>query len=314
MATPRGVAVWLLYLFPLLSTFRSSRRADPAVVAAVCTLLVGIGVWKAAHTIPMWLSLTNRALCLAMLWTTAYLLTRLSDVDALHDAAHLRLVELSRQIITAQETERRNLARELHDEMGQLLTAVHLGLQRVRASCPTANGLAIAESEKIVNLAIQQVREISLNLRPSMLDDLGLVPALRWLIDQARQRTGGELHLDVESCGLTLPPDPSTAAFRFVQAALTNAQRHARAKNIWVKVGHTEEALSIVVRDDGVGFDATVTSVVRGPGQGFGLRGMRERVELLDGRFSISSAPGQGTTVGAEFPLPAEAPGEASEA
>lgn len=222
----------------------------------------------------------------------------LRDVTA-QEAARLqveegaaRLRRMSLRVLQTQEQERRRLARELHDELGQVLTAAKLHLQRIAVERPEV--LAIRAD---LDRALAQVRSISLNLRPSMIDDLGLVATLRWHLGQQSQLGGFVTELDAEALTQRPAADVESAAFRIVQEALTNVQRHARAKHVRVKVREAGTRLHLEIHDDGLGFDPRVLS-----GSG-GLLGMRERAALLDGTFEIESAPGRGTTVRAELPM-----------
>ena len=147
--------------------------------------------------------------------------------EALSENAE-RLQVLSRRVVEVQEAERRHLARELHDEIGQVLSAISVNLHAVKGACDDAAWPRLDECLGIVDRAIQQVRNLSLDLRPSMLDDLGLAAALRWLVDRQAQRAGLVAHFSVQSSGAHLPPDLATACFRVAQEALTNVMRHAR--------------------------------------------------------------------------------------
>jgi PAS domain S-box-containing protein len=214
-----------------------------------------------------------------------------------------RLAILSRQLIAAQETERRNLARELHDEIGQILTAVHISLQQVRHSCPPTAWGRLDEADRIVDRAIQEVRSMSLNLRPAMLDDFGLEAAVRWYVER-QQRPDCPIHLDIQSCGVPLTAELSNTGYRIIQEALTNVQRHAQAKNAWVQIVHTPAEIRLLVRDDGVGCDVAAVNERAIAGRSFGVLGMQERVELLGGQFAFESSPGKGTTVRVRLPVP----------
>jgi PAS domain S-box-containing protein len=219
--------------------------------------------------------------------------------------SHDRLRALSRRVIEVQEAERRKLARELHDEIGQVLTAVHISIEQLRQSCPTACP-RFDKCEQMINRAIGQVRSMSLNLRPAMLDDFGLVPALRWFLEGQKEQSGLEITLEAVSDGLPLPQEVANTAYRIVQESLTNVQRHARARHVWVTVRQDETELRLSIRDDGVGFDPGAALQRATAGASFGLLNMRERIKLLGGRFALESAPGQGTTVRIALPLPAD--------
>ncbi len=215
----------------------------------------------------------------------------------------LRLKALSGQILGTQETERRRLARELHDGIGQMLTAVGLRLHQLKAVCGAGTEAALDEDIAIVNRAIEEVREVSLNLRPPMLDVLGLEAALRWYAQNQSQRSGVDMrlvgHLDVPR----LDPDLEIACFRVIQEATTNVLRHAQARHLWIELQEEDTELSVIIRDDGVGFDVAAMHKRAGCGGSFGILAMRERIDLLGGGLEIESAPGQGTRVCARFPL-----------
>ncbi len=214
-----------------------------------------------------------------------------------------RLARLSRQLLAAQETERRRVAHELHDEIGQLLTVVKLDLQTVlRQPGTTALAPALKEGMESIDRVVAQVRDLSLDLRPSMLDDLGLVPTLRWYVQRQAQRLGAgiEVALSLPPALPRLPGEIETACFRVAQEALTNTTRHAGATRIEVTLAAGERDLELTVHDNGSGFDAG--AVRRRTAGGFGLLGMQERAELTGGQLTIISAPGQGTTVRARFP------------
>jgi PAS domain S-box-containing protein len=238
-----------------------------------------------------------------------YFISQIEDITerknaekTLHDY-NLRLKALSHQILGTQETERRRLARELHDEIGQMLTTVGLRLHQLKTVCGPGGETALNEDIDFVNRTIEQVRELSLNLRPPMLDVLGLEAALRWFAQNQSQRSG----VDVKLVGhLNVPrvdPDLEIACFRVVQESTTNVLRHARARHVWIELQEEDTELSVVIRDDGVGFDVPAMHRRAGHGGSFGILAMRERIDLLGGRLEIESAPGQGTRVSAHFPL-----------
>lgn len=213
---------------------------------------------------------------------------------------------LSRRLLVAQEDERRNVARELHDEIGQLLTVVKLDLQTVlRQPGTVALAPALKEGMASIDRVVARVRDLSLDLRPSMLDDLGLLPALRWLVQRQAQHLGAgtEVKLSLPPALARLPGEIETACFRIAQEALTNALRHANAHRIEVKLETSAKMWRLTVSDDGAGFDVAAGLQADVAGGGFGLLGMRERAELVGGEFRLDSAPGRGTTVEALFPI-----------
>jgi signal transduction histidine kinase len=225
--------------------------------------------------------------------------------DIARRAEH-QLRQLSQQVVATQEEERRKLSRELHDHVGQLLTALRMELgriERVRGASDEAVPRAVAECRQLVDNVVRTVRDLALGLRPSMLDDLGLQPALEWHTRDVSRRPG--LTIDLVAHGdLEVLPDPHrTCVYRIVQEALTNIVRHSRAHRVEVAVIGAADNLAVSVSDNGIGFDAPTRAA------GLGLRGIEERVRELDGTVEIDSAKGQGTTVKIRLPLPA-APAE----
>jgi PAS domain S-box-containing protein len=216
------------------------------------------------------------------------------------EEAHRQLKILSRRRVKVQEEERRHLARELHDEIGQALTAAKINLQAATEEHEPAKSKRIHETAGILERLLSQVRQISLNLRPSMLDDLGLVPALRSLLDEQGRRASVAVRFSAKNMPDNLDPEIQTTCFRIAQEAITNAVRHASATQINVNLGGEDRTFRLQVRDDGKGFDAesAQTQTI-----GLGLLGMKERAALVGGRTRITSAPGKGTTVDATLPL-----------
>jgi signal transduction histidine kinase len=204
-----------------------------------------------------------------------------------------------RRAVQAQEAERRRLARELHDETGQALMSILLGLSAVeRAESAEAARAAAGELRELVVETLQAVRRLAVELRPSALDDFGLEPALRRLGQTVRE--GGELDVQVEAMlgEERLPADVETALYRIVQEALTNAVKHAGAEHVSIVLTRKQRSVMVMIEDDGCGFDPAVISR-----DGLGLLGMRERVQLLDGELEIETSPGMGTTLVLELPL-----------
>lgn len=218
--------------------------------------------------------------------------------------ARLRLQALSNRMLQIQEAERRHLARELHDEIGQSLTAIKLALDALRRRLDghAAQPLA-AETAGIAAQLIDQVRRLSLDLRPPQLDDLGLAAALNWLVTRHRQAGGPLIVLDAPPQLPRFDPRIETTAFRVAQEALTNALRHAAATEIRLVLAARPEALRLGVRDNGRGFDLPAAQARALQGASLGLIGMHERVTLGGGSLDILTRPGAGTEVRAAFPL-----------
>jgi signal transduction histidine kinase len=198
-----------------------------------------------------------------------------------------------RRVVAAQELERRRLARELHDETGQALTSILLGLK------PLEDGPAnevVAELHELVVTALQDVRRLAVELRPAVLDDFGLVPALERLAASFGEQTGLKVAFHSTIGEDRLQTEVETALFRVVQESLTNVVKHSHASNISIVLTRRGDAVAVVVEDDGTGFDPGET------GDGIGLLGMRERLALLDGKLTVESATDTGTTLVAEVP------------
>ena len=203
-----------------------------------------------------------------------------------------------RRVVAAQELERKRLARELHDETGQALTSILLGLKEVEeARSPRQAQEAASALRELVVATLHSVRQLAVELRPKALDDFGLVPALERLAETFADQAG--IEVDFQAAGVDrLPPEVETALYRIVQEALTNVIKHAQASHVSVVLTRRNGAVTAVIEDDGRGFEATGTD-----GAGLGLVGIRERLGLLDGRLAIESTQGSGTTIVAEVPI-----------
>lgn len=217
--------------------------------------------------------------------------------------AHQRLRALSQQLLHVQEQERRNLARDLHDEVGQALTAVMMNLQTMERQAPL-EGLAptLAETKVIIDKMMQRVRDLSLDLRPSLLDDVGLVAAVRWYVERQVGRAGLAVELVADESLSKLPPDVTTACFRVIQEAVTNVLRHAKATRLGITVQERAGEVHLSVQDNGIGFKVAQALERAAMGNSLGLIGMQERVSFIGGELSIDSAPGGGTTIIARMP------------
>lgn len=211
---------------------------------------------------------------------------------------------LASQVVLAQEAERKRLSRELHDEIGQALTAVSFNLQAYQQSVgdPTIKA-HLQDSLSIIESTLHQVRDLALDLHPTILDDLGLVAALQWYVSRLAERAGLTIELVADPLETSLPADINTTCFRIVQEALTNILRHARAKTVVVELRRHTVELELVIRDDGIGFDVQAAREHSARGTSLGLLGMQERVLLLKGQLRVKSAPGVGTEIRARFPL-----------
>lgn len=213
--------------------------------------------------------------------------------------ARQELQELSARLLSAQEEERRNISRELHDEVGQSLSALLMeaGNAAARVSPDSTEVRRHVESiKRLAEASVQVIRNMSLLLRPSMLDDLGLVPALEWQAREVSKRTGLRVQITADENASELPDDHKTCIYRVVQEALHNCARHAQAHNVTVEVLQQPSQILLSVVDDGRGFDARRV-------RGLGLVGMEERVHHLGGALRVKSQPGSGTTIAVVLPL-----------
>jgi len=224
-------------------------------------------------------------------------------MDAL-GAARERLQRLSRRLLEVQEAERRHLARELHDDIGQGLTALKLNLEALaRGRDGAVLEARIGEALETARHTIERVRQLSVNLRPLQLDDLGLAAALRSHLDRQARLGGLAPHFEIQEVPLKLSADIETACFRVAQEAINNIVRHAKAANVWLRLFLAGERLALSVRDDGAGFDVTSAQRRAAAGESLGVVSMEERVALAGGTLQIHSAPGQGTVIVASFPV-----------
>ncbi len=216
--------------------------------------------------------------------------------------AHRRLQALSARLLQVEETERRRVARELHDGVGQLLTAVKLRLAGLN---PSLADYAPRRSECVaaIDEALEQVRRMSRDLRPSQLDDLGLVAALRSHLDRQAGGAGFKPNFMHEGVPPRLAPEIETTCFRIAQEALTNIARHAQASEVWVTLVGTEAELRLEVRDNGRGFDVAAARLDAAAGRSMGLLSMEERATLAGGRLALDSAPGRETRLSLALPL-----------
>jgi signal transduction histidine kinase len=213
--------------------------------------------------------------------------------------ARQELQELSARLLSAQEEERRSISRELHDEVGQSLSALLMeaGNAAARVSPDSTEVRRHVESiKRLAEASVQVIRNMSLLLRPSMLDDLGLVPALEWQAREVSKRTGLRVKVTADENASELPDEHKTCIYRVVQEALHNCARHAQAHNVTVEVRQQPSQIVLSVVDDGHGFDARRV-------RGLGLVGMEERVHHLGGALRLKSQPGSGTTIAVVLPL-----------
>ena len=213
--------------------------------------------------------------------------------------AEIELRSLSHKLVATQEIERRNIARELHDQIGQSLTVLKLMIGQAGRSNAEKASPILSEALGVVSELIRQVREMSLRLRPSMLDDLGLLPTLLWHFERFSKQSGININFGHDGLDRQLSPEINTAGYRIVQEALTNVARYANVSEVDVRVQANDEFLFIEIEDRGSGFDpAKLVSYTS-----TGISGLRERVNLLGGKLTIETTQGKGTCLMVQIPL-----------
>jgi signal transduction histidine kinase len=240
--------------------------------------------------------------------TSVFRISSLEKESAAHrrasQQAEVRLRHLSQQLVSSQEQERKALSRELHDEIGQLLTALRMelgNLERAQSARGTESDPHLDQAKKLAESTLRTTRDIAMGLRPAMLDVLGLGPALEWQAREYSRRYNTPIQLEVDGDLRDVPDPHRTYLYRIVQEGLTNCARHAQAKSIHVRLEDSSGSLAVVVEDDGVGFDQD-----GGVTYGLGLLGITERVRELCGQVSIHSEPGKGTRIAVVLPLKRE--------
>jgi signal transduction histidine kinase len=214
--------------------------------------------------------------------------------------------QLLAKTISAQEEERKRLARELHDESAQTLTALLMTLKTAEdalASSPQQAGKALAKGRSQTEIALREIRKAIMDLRPTALDDLGLASAARWYADETLRPLGVKVSLEVSGDEARATGPAATAIFRIVQEAVSNIAKHAQAKNARVGLEFRQSEVLVLVEDDGQGFDPNSLKLPHDSGRGLGLLGMRERAELFGGNVEIESSPGQGTRIRVRVPV-----------
>jgi signal transduction histidine kinase len=214
--------------------------------------------------------------------------------------------ELLHRVLNAQEEERKRIARELHDETCQTLTALMLGLDTTRLAMRVNSEEAVGRLDATKAMAggmLEDIRRLVADLRPSLLDDLGLVPAILWYGEKRLKPLGIELRMETRGLQQRVPPTIETALFRIVQEAMSNVARHAEASMVAVTLARNDGHVSLIIRDDGKGFRLPPEGVAAANGHGMGLRGMLERASNLGGSLALESAPGEGTSIDVRLPI-----------
>jgi signal transduction histidine kinase len=220
-------------------------------------------------------------------------------------ASEATMRDLSLRLLKVQEEERRRIAQALHDELGQLLTALKIDVDLARRKLPdsaTSSLQRLDEASVLTDEVMTKIRALTIELRPPVLDDLGIVPTLRWYLERVAQRTNLQVQLEVPQMSTRLQPQIETAIYRTVQEGLTNVIRHAQATQVWVRLKYSADQLTVSIEDNGRGFDSRIWLEGEPAQQTLGLIGIKERAMLLGGRLSILSQPGQGTQIKLELP------------
>jgi signal transduction histidine kinase len=217
-----------------------------------------------------------------------------------------KLRVLSSKILHAQEEERKRISRELHDEVGQALTAISVNLQLLKQKAAKINNRldgTVAETQSMLEQTMSNVHRFSYELRPAMLDDLGLVIALRWYIKAFAKRTSIKVNFRADPVVEQLQNEPKTVIYRVIQESLTNIYKYAGAARAAVVIRRNNDGVRLTVKDDGRGFQPDQLDQSSREKSGLGLMGMQERLRLVNGQFVVKSAPGKGTTILALIPF-----------
>lgn len=245
----------------------------------------------------------NQHMCIL---TVARDITRQIRIDRELKQNRKQLHDLSARLLRSQEDERRRISRELHDELGQALTVMELNFNQLEKTVSRhlkqIDRDRLHDTIKLIDHLEQQVRELSLELRPLMLDELGLVPTINWYVDRFRNRTGINVSTTVAEIDENVPDSMATAVFRILQESLTNILRHARADTVGIDLQNGDGLLTLTITDNGCGFNVAEVLNNPEPVQKVGLVGIRERAELLSGSFKIQSRPGSGTRLTVKIP------------
>jgi len=288
----RGAVQWL----------RPSRML--AVMAVMVLLTEGQHLFMPEEAVGLEV-LLETCIMLAFLLPLYYFVYRPAWLKLQHTEAEVRL--LSRQLIRAEEKSRKTLARDLHDEFGQVLTALQFGVETICNSLKADQKPLVAHCGRLSAMIAQlgnHVRDVTAELRPTMLDSIGLVPALRWHAKQFETMHAGiKIVVRAEDAAERLPPEVEIALYRVCQESLNNVAKHARARKVRIDLRRAPNLLTLSVQDDGVGFAEERCRDSLASPSGFGLLGMRERIADLDGHFEVVSRPGKGTDVRVRLPL-----------
>jgi PAS domain S-box-containing protein len=300
LGSPVPAKEWLVDVPPQIHMNTASTVRVPILYADECLGMLIMGMMRPNHSITEKPNLNLLALLATQIASAIHNLTLFEQVRA----SRARAQVLAKEILSTQESERRLIARELHDQFGQELSSVQLGLQAIQRLMPNSNGQAkLNDVMGTIEHVLEQMRDLSRILRPSVLDDFGLVPALEWYIEQQILCDGLHAEIIADHFEERLREEVETVCFRIVQEAVTNVVRHARATRVVIELHLRDAQVELTIKDNGVGFSLTDAMTDVTQGKSLGLLSMHERVELIGGRMQISTAPGQGTQIDAHIPL-----------
>lgn len=297
-----GPHVQLSFLF-VLPVILTAWHAGWSVAAALSLLLVCTRLFVAlnyeAGVTPVWAAWSNAGIRISMLLVVVHLVI---FARSKRDAVAM----LSRKLLEVREAEQQRLSRELHDDVGQLLALAKLNLNSAINASAAAESDELKHCREAVERAVERVKDLSLSLRPSSLDGLGLAASLRQLCIQVQNQSGMEVHFHDEIGPARFHQEVEIHLYRIVQEALTNCVKHSHADNAWVSIEVANQSLRVEIQDDGVGFDRDSTLTMARRKGSLGVVGMLERAEILGGDLSIESKPDSGVTVACRIPLGSE--------
>jgi signal transduction histidine kinase len=301
----------LLYFLPIWVVSRNAPRRALGL-AGICSILVLIaGANAEAFSLPLkWQAVDDRLFSLAAIWAMGWSV-RTKRADGIAFLRRFRSRRLARaatggmnssEIVAARDDERRRIARELHDDLGQRLTALSFQIELGLRSDPQQYRQRLLEAQNGVRQVLTHVRDVAMELRPAIVEDLGLLAALQWQYERYAAQTGIQVaaHHDLE-LEQRFAPEIESTLFRVIQEALTNVARYAGVQQVSVQIWQEPDALVAEVRDHGAGFDP---NSIAGRRESLGLAGMRERVALVGGEVAVESQRNRGTRVRARLPLP----------
>lgn len=305
LGSPVSYDKWLLINPPRIHTDASCLVRIPIVYANECLGMLILDMSRSSGGMPI---KPNMNLLVLLATQIASAIHNIYMFDRVR-VSRARTQTLAKEILSTQEKERRLIARELHDEFGQELTSVQLGLQDISRLVKQSNTQAkLSDVMGTIEQVLEQMRNLSRGLRPSVLDDFGLVAALEWFVEQQVKFAGLETEIIADELEVRLPEEVETVCFRVAQEAITNVLRHGRATRVVIEIRLRDEKLELMIHDNGVGFDLPDAMKNVTKGNSLGLLNMHERVELIGGQLQIITAPGQGTRIRAQIPLKSSIP------